>query len=47
MLKAFDLPTRLPSDFPREQILPALQADKKFDRGEVRFVVTERLDPHA
>ena len=44
MLKAFDLPTRLPSDFPREQILPALEADKKFERGEVRFVVvTERL----
>ncbi len=43
MLAAFDLPTRLPSDFPREQILPALQADKKFERGAVRFVVTERL----
>ena len=42
-LEAFGLPTRLPSDFPHEQILQALQADKKFDRGEVRFVVTERL----
>ncbi|MDQ6860197.1 MAG: 3-dehydroquinate synthase [Verrucomicrobiota bacterium] len=42
-LKQFDLPTRLPSDFPREQILPALHADKKFERGEVRFVVTPHL----
>jgi 3-dehydroquinate synthetase len=42
-LKAFELPTSLPSDFPREAILPALAGDKKFERGEVRFVVTPRL----
>jgi 3-dehydroquinate synthase len=39
-LHAFDLPTRLPVDFPRDQIMPALAADKKFERGEVRFVLT-------
>ena len=42
-LQAFQLPTRLPANFPRAQILPALQADKKFERGEVRFVVTPAL----
>ena len=42
-LRAFDLPTTLPPDFPREAIMPALAADKKFERGEVRFVVTPRL----
>ena len=43
MLEKFQLPTRLPSDFPREAILPVVQADKKFEHGAVRFVVTPRL----
>lgn len=43
VLAAFDLPTRLPRDFPRERILPAMRSDKKFERGEVRFVVTPKL----
>ena len=42
-LSAFDLPTSLPRDVPRDQILAAIRADKKFDRGEVRFVVTPAL----
>ena len=42
-LEAFALPTKLPRDFPREKILPALLADKKFERGQVRFVVSPRL----
>lgn len=42
-LAAFGLPTQLPPDFPREEILPAIRSDKKFERGEVRFVVTPRL----
>ena len=42
-LQKFQLPTKLPPDFPREAILPAIGADKKFERGEVRFVVTPRL----
>jgi len=40
LLSKFDLPTRLPQGFPREKIFDALQLDKKFDRGEIRFVVT-------
>jgi 3-dehydroquinate synthase len=42
-LRAFDLPTRLPADFPREKILEAIRFDKKFQRGEVRFVVTPAI----
>jgi 3-dehydroquinate synthase len=38
-LGGFDLPTRLPADFPREKITEAIRFDKKFARGEVRFVV--------
>ena len=32
-LEAFDLPTRLPADFPREKILEAIRFDKKFQSG--------------
>jgi 3-dehydroquinate synthase len=42
-LLAFDLPTRLPADFPREKILAAIRFDKKFKRQEVRFVVTPAI----
>jgi 3-dehydroquinate synthase len=42
-LNAFDLPTKLPADFPREKILPFVQSDKKFEGGAVRFVVTPGL----
>jgi 3-dehydroquinate synthase len=42
-LQRFALRTRLPAEFPREQILPALQADKKFEKGAIRFVVSPRL----
>lgn len=42
-LRVFDLPTRLPADFPRERILEAIRFDKKFQRGEVRFVVTSAI----
>jgi len=38
-LEAFELPTRLPPNFQREKILNAVRFDKKFIRGEVRFVV--------
>jgi 3-dehydroquinate synthase len=38
-LNRFELPTRLPSDFPRQKILPAIGHDKKFAQGQVRFVV--------
>jgi 3-dehydroquinate synthase len=40
LLRSFDLPTRLPTDFPRKKIVEALAFDKKFEGGKVRFVVT-------
>src|SRR5881398_1970585 len=43
LLRRFDLPTRLPSDFPREKIFEALQYDKKFERGQIRFIVAPRI----
>jgi 3-dehydroquinate synthase len=42
-LKSFELPVRLPSDFPREKILEALAFDKKFEDGKVRFVVSSAI----
>jgi len=42
-LRAFDLPTLLPKDFPRRKIFEAIRSDKKFERREVRFVVTPAL----
>lgn len=37
------LPVRLPPGIARSAILEAVKADKKFERGEVRFVVTPGL----
>ncbi|HEX4641168.1 MAG TPA: 3-dehydroquinate synthase, partial [Chthoniobacterales bacterium] len=42
-LEAFQLPTRLPSDFPREKIKGAIRFDKKFAAGQVRFVVVPEI----
>jgi 3-dehydroquinate synthase len=42
-LEAFELPTRLPADFPREKIRSAIRFDKKFAQGEVRFVVVPKI----
>jgi 3-dehydroquinate synthase len=42
-LEVFDLPTRLPASFPRQKIVDAIQFDKKFERGAVRFVVTPAI----
>ena len=42
-LRAFDLPTRLPVDFPREKILEPIQFDKKFRHRDVRFIVTPAI----
>jgi 3-dehydroquinate synthase len=42
-LRAFELPTSLPPEFPREEILAAIRFDKKFQGGQVRFVVTPAL----
>jgi 3-dehydroquinate synthase len=43
LLQRFDLPTRLPENFPREKIFKALKFDKKFEAGKIRFVVTPRI----
>ena len=43
LLRQFNLPTRLPQNFPRKKILDALKFDKKFEGGKVRFVVTPRI----
>jgi 3-dehydroquinate synthase len=42
-IEACDLPTRLPADFPRDMILKAVERDKKFRDGEVKFVVTPSI----
>jgi len=43
VLRRFDLPTRLPGNFPRNKIFDAVKFDKKFEGGKVRFVVTPRI----
>jgi len=40
LLQKVKLPSQLPPNFPREKIFEALPFDKKFESGEVRFVVT-------
>ena len=43
LLARFELPTRLPPNFPRKKIFDAIKFDKKFEGGKVRFVVTPRI----
>jgi 3-dehydroquinate synthase len=43
LLAKFNLPTRLPPNISRDKILEALPFDKKFERGQVRFVVTPKI----
>ena len=43
LLRQFDLPTKLPKDFPREKIFEALRFDKKFESGKIRFVITSGI----
>ncbi len=42
-LSTYQLPTRLDDDLSNEAILNALQRDKKFEAGEIRFVLLDRL----
>ena len=42
-LETFQLPTRLPTDFPKEKIKGAIRFDKKFAAGQVRFVVVPEI----
>jgi 3-dehydroquinate synthase len=43
LLGRFRLPTRLPPKFPRKNILNALKFDKKFEGGNVRFILAPRI----
>ena len=43
MLRAFDLPVRLPADISTGALMEALFKDKKFEAGAIRFILTSRL----
>jgi 3-dehydroquinate synthase len=43
LLRRFELPTRLPKNFPRKKIFNALKFDKKFEGGKIRFIVTPKI----
>jgi 3-dehydroquinate synthase len=43
LLRTFDLPTQLRPNFPRKKIFDALKFDKKFEGGEIRFVLTPKI----
>src|SRR6266446_1322603 len=43
LLQRFELPTRLPKNFPRNKIVNAVKFDKKFQSGKIRFVVTPKI----
>jgi 3-dehydroquinate synthase len=43
LLKAFHLPTVLPANLSTEAIIESLARDKKFEEGNIRFVLTPRL----
>lgn len=43
LLRKFGLPTQLPKNLSREKIVEAIKFDKKFVRGQIRFVVTPKI----
>ncbi len=43
VLAAYELPTILENDISEESVLEALQRDKKFEDGEIRFVLLDAL----
>ncbi|HEV3243090.1 MAG TPA: 3-dehydroquinate synthase [Chthoniobacterales bacterium] len=43
LLAKLQLPAKLPANFPRQKIFDALKFDKKFERGQIRFVVTPKI----
>jgi 3-dehydroquinate synthase len=43
LLKRFELPTQLPAKVDREKIIDAIEHDKKFLGGKIRFVVTPKI----
>lgn len=42
-LHSFDLPTKLPDDLTTDALMAALSRDKKFEAGEIRFVLVPEL----
>ena len=42
-LKTYELPTELANDLEEEAILKAMQRDKKFEAGQIRFVLLDKL----
>lgn len=43
VLKSFKLPVTLPADLSTDSLMAALRRDKKFEAGEIRFVLTEKF----
>jgi 3-dehydroquinate synthase len=43
LLRRHNLPIQLPHDIPTESIIEAMKTDKKFARGEIRFVLSAAL----
>ena len=43
LLGRYSLPTSLPNGFDRDKIMRAVTADKKFEQGQVRFVVSPAI----
>lgn len=42
-LQSFKLPAQLPADITTDELMAALQRDKKFEAGAIRFILTEKL----
>ena len=43
LLRKFGLPTKLPTNVPRQKMFDALKFDKKFEHGQIRFLVTPKI----
>ncbi|HAM52819.1 MAG TPA: 3-dehydroquinate synthase [Nitrospiraceae bacterium] len=43
LINAYGLPTKIPSDIDRDQVLSAMQLDKKTIAGELKFVLPEKI----
>ncbi|MFZ4682523.1 MAG: 3-dehydroquinate synthase family protein, partial [Terrimicrobiaceae bacterium] len=42
ILRAFNLPIRLPADLSTEALMTALSHDKKFQAGAIRYILSEK-----
>jgi 3-dehydroquinate synthetase len=43
LLRRFDLPVQLPSNFATEELLRIARMDKKFEHGKIRFILLSAL----